>query len=130
LTNPYELRPWLGLYPAGVPETLAPDYPDPLAMLAAAVARAADRPAVHYFDTTLTWVELDDESDALAAALCERGVGPGDRVALYLQNTPAFFIGMIAGWKAGAIVVPINPMNRARDGPAAGRRCAQGPDLP
>ncbi|HEY2050543.1 MAG TPA: AMP-binding protein [Caulobacteraceae bacterium] len=115
MTNAYQARPWLALYPEGVPETLALDYADPLAMLAAAVARAADRPAIHYFDTTLTWRELDDASDALAAALGERGVGPGDRVALYLQNTPAFFIGMLAGWKAGAIVVPINPMNRARE---------------
>ncbi|HXQ17737.1 MAG TPA: AMP-binding protein, partial [Caulobacteraceae bacterium] len=103
------------LYPPGVPPTLAMDYPDALAMFRAAVARAADRPAVHYFDATLTWREVDDDSDALAAALCERGVAAGERVALYLQNTPDFLIGMLAAWKAGAIVVPVNPMNRERE---------------
>ena len=100
---------------AGMPAELAIDYPDALAMLRAAVARAAEKPAVHYFDATLSWRDVDIESDALAAALCERGVQAGDRVALYLQNTPYFLIGMLAAWKAGAIVVPVNPMNRERE---------------
>jgi long-chain acyl-CoA synthetase len=115
LTDPYQSKPWLALYPNGLPAKLDLDHPHALAMFAAAVARAADRPAIHYFDATLSWRDLDAQSDALAAALCDRGVQRGDRVALYLQNTPAFFVGMIAAWKAGAIVVPINPMNRARE---------------
>ncbi len=111
----YADKPWLKRYPPGLPAELAIDYPDALAMFRAAVARAADRPAVHYFDATLTWRDVDEASDALAAALCERGVQAGDRVALYLQNTPYFLIGMLAAWKAGAIVVPVNPMNRERE---------------
>jgi long-chain acyl-CoA synthetase len=113
--NAYQKKPWLKLYREGVPAVLTMDYPDTLAMFRAAVARAADKPAIYYFDTTLTWRDVDAESDALAAALCERGVEPGDRVALYLQNVPAFMIGMIAAWKAAAIAVPVNPMNRERE---------------
>lgn len=113
--NAYSSKPWLKQYRKGVPPVLTMDYPDTLAMFRAAVARAADNPAIHYFDTTLTWAQVDAESDALAAALCARGIEAGDRVALYLQNVPAFLIGMIAGWKAGAIVVPVNPMNRERE---------------
>jgi long-chain acyl-CoA synthetase len=113
--NAYSSKPWLKLYREGVPAVLTMEYPDTLAMFRAAVARAPDQPAVHYFDTTLTWREVDQESDALAAALCERGLAAGERVALYLQNAPAFLIGMIAAWKAGAIAVPVNPMNRERE---------------
>ena len=113
--NAYQKKPWLKLYRDGVPPVLTMEYPDTLAMFRAAVARAADRPAIYYFDTTITWGQLDAESDALATALVERGVEAGDRVALYLQNVPAFMIGMIAAWKAGAIAVPVNPMNRERE---------------
>src|ERR1700748_3445790 len=97
--NAYASKPWLKLYREGVPAELSLDYPDTLAMFRAAVARAADKPAIYYLDTTITWGELGAESDALAAALCERGVQSGDRVALYLQNVPAFMTGMIAAWK-------------------------------
>ncbi len=111
----YRTKPWLKLYPPGMPAALTVEFPDALAMFRAAVARAPDGPAVHYFDTTLSWRDIDADSDALAAALCAGGVAAGDRVALYLQNTPSFLIGMLAAWKAGAIAVPINPMNRERE---------------
>jgi long-chain acyl-CoA synthetase len=113
--NPYDARPWLKLYAPHVAPDFVADYPDALAMFRAAVARAAEAPAVHYFDTTLSYREVDIQSDALAAALVGRGVRAGDRIALYLQNTPYFVIGMVAAWKAGAIVVPVNPMNRERE---------------
>jgi len=113
--NPYDARPWLKLYPPHIAPDLIADYPDALAMFRAAVARAADAPAIHYFDATLSYRDVDARSDALAAALVRRGVRAGDRVALYLQNTPYFVIGMLGAWKAGAIVVPINPMNRERE---------------
>src|SRR3546814_3053162 len=54
-------------------------------------------------------------SDALAALLIENGFATGDRLALFLQNTPHFVIGMIATWKVGGVCVPVNPMNRERE---------------
>jgi long-chain acyl-CoA synthetase len=111
----YDERPWLKLYPPGLDAALKPDYPDTLAMFRAAVARAADGPALHYFDTTLSYREIDAQSDALASALIRRGFQPGDRLAVYLQNVPYFLVAMIAAWKAGGIMVPINPMNRERE---------------
>lgn len=113
--NVYQSKPWLKLYAPHVGEALTPDYPDALAMFRAAVARAGDKPAIFYFDTTLTYAEVDAQSDALAAALVERGFKAGDRAALYLQNVPYFEIAMVATWKAGGIVVPVNPMNRERE---------------
>jgi long-chain acyl-CoA synthetase len=80
-----------------------------------ACRRRADEPLLHYFDAALSGNEVAAASDALACHLAARGVGRGDRVALYLQNVPAFPIGLIAAWKLGAIAVPINPMLRERE---------------
>ena len=113
--NPYDARPWLKLYSPHVAPDLFADYPDALAMFRAAVTRGAEGPAIHYFDSTLSYRDVDVQSDALAAALVNRGVGARDRVALYLQNTPYFVIGMVAAWKVAAVVVPVNPMNRERE---------------
>ncbi len=113
--DPYDARPWLRLYPPHVAADPVADYPDALTMFRAAVARAAAAPAIHYFDATSSYRDIDAQSDALAVALIRRGVRSGDRVALYLQNTPYFVIAMVGAWKAGAIVVPVNPMNRERE---------------
>jgi long-chain acyl-CoA synthetase len=84
-------------------------------MFAATVRRSPDAPAIQYRDATLTHRELDERAGAFAAALMERGVVRGDRVALYLQNVPEFVIATLAAWKVGAIVVPINPMFKERE---------------
>ena len=78
-------------------------------------ARVAGNPdgiAVRYFDGTLTAHELDRASDALAAALQQRGTAHGDRVGIYLQNIPQYVIALLALWKLGAVAVIINPMYR------------------
>jgi len=113
--NPYTARPWLSSYSKTQPQSIEVDYPDALAMFKAAVTRAADRPAIRYFDGTLTYRQVDEQSDALAVALIKRGFAPGDRLGLYLQNVPQFIIGELAAWKAGGIAVSINPMNKARE---------------
>lgn len=106
---------WLRQYTPDRSTAPAIEHHDALSIFRAAVARAPDRPAIHYFDGTLSYAELDARSDALAAALIADGVLHGDRVALLLQNVPAFVVGLIAAWKAGAIAVSLNPMNRERE---------------
>lgn len=69
-------------------------------------------PAVFYFDATLSYGHVDLMSSRLAAYLQSHGVQRGDRVAIILQNTPQFVITAVAAWKAGAIVVSLNPMYR------------------
>lgn len=86
-----------------------------LAAFRYAVQSGPDQPAIHYFDTTLTWQELDLASDALASMLVTRGIEPGDRVALCVQNNPAFTIAMIAAWKARAIGAIISPMSKGSE---------------
>ena len=68
---------------------------------------------LHWADGTMSAGAVDATSSAFASALIDRGVKPGDRVALMLQNDPAFAVCELGAWKAGAVVVPINPMLRA-----------------
>jgi long-chain acyl-CoA synthetase len=111
----YDERPWLARYEAGQPADIEPEHASALAMFAATVRRTPDAVAIHYRGDALTHAELDARSSALAAALAQRGVGRGDRVALYLQNVPEFVIAVLAAWKAGAIAVPVNPMLKERE---------------
>jgi len=106
---------WLRHYTKGAKVWLDGAHGTMLDVFRAAVADAGDGPAIHYFDTTLTYADLDRLSDGLAAALIAGGFVPGDRLALMLQNMPQFVIAMLAAWKAGGIAVTINPMNRERE---------------
>ncbi len=108
-------KPWVRSYPAGYDPELKAQARNPLEHLRQSVARVGSRPAVCYFNSTLSYQELDRMSDAFACALLEMGLGKGDRVALYLQNVPQFLIAQFGVWKAGGIVVPLNPMYRERE---------------
>ncbi|MCX6493315.1 MAG: AMP-binding protein [Rhodococcus sp.] len=79
------------------------------------VADTPDRPALAYFDAVLTVREVDEASDALAAALFDRGVSQGDRVGIYLQNIPQYALTFLALWKIGAVALILNPMYRNRE---------------
>lgn len=88
---------------------------DTLSLFRLAVRSGAHLPAIHYFDTTISYGELDRLSDVFARQLAHNGVTAGDRVALYMQNIPQYVICLLGAWKAGAVGVSINPMNRGRE---------------
>lgn len=113
--NAYQGRPWLALYPSGTPADLVAEATDALAMWRGSLARHSDKPFIHYFSRTYTTAEIDADSDALAVALAERGMTPGDRVALFLQNVPQFVVALLAVWKIGCVAVPVNPMLKERE---------------
>ena len=110
----YDDRPWLDLY-GGQPSNLQPEHVNALAMFQAGLAADPSGAAVIDFDGVLTRAELDKQSDALASALLASGFAPGDRLAVYLQNVPQFVVCMVATWKAGGVMVSINPMSRTRE---------------
>jgi long-chain acyl-CoA synthetase len=117
MVSGYRERPWLGLYQPGKPADITPEYGDALAMWhgGAGAGEAAGRPFLYYFDTAVTGATVEADSDALAVALAARGLGRGDRLALFLQNVPQFVIALLAAWKLGAIAVPVNPMLKERE---------------
>jgi len=106
-------QPWAGAYDAGVDAELRSPFADALASFEAAVASSPDSPSIIVDDEVLTFADVDRAASMLAADLAERGVGAGDRVAIYLQNDAQFVFGLLATWKLAAVVVPVNPMLRA-----------------
>jgi long-chain acyl-CoA synthetase len=111
----YEQRPWLALYEEGQPADITPEHSTMLELFESSLAAAPDAVAIRYFDGVLTFADLDAASDALAVGLTEAGFARGDRMGLYVQNDPAFVIGLLGVWKAGGAAVAINPMNKARE---------------
>jgi long-chain acyl-CoA synthetase len=108
-------RPWIEHYDEGVPPSLA--YP-PGTLVDVLRATAAERPAhpaLLFKGTTLTYRNLDRLSTAFAAALAADGVRKGDRVGLLLPNCPQFLIAQFGIWKAGGIVVALNPIYTERE---------------
>ncbi len=80
--------------------------------LANGAAKHPEASAIYYYGTRISYARLKSEADALAGYLQQRcGVRKGDRVLLYLQNSPQFVIGYFAVLRADAVVVPVNPMN-------------------
>src|SRR4051812_8368591 len=99
-------------WPPGQPRTLELPRETVYANLAASAARHPERAAIDYYGRRIAYGDLKREVDALAGYLQQRcGVRKGDRVLLYLQNSPQFVIGYFAILRADAVVVPVNPMN-------------------
>src|SRR5215217_8239936 len=83
--------------------------------LTATAERHGDRPAVRLDDLVLTYEQLLDSARRVRALLKSRGVGPGDRVGIVLPNVPAFPVLFYGAVAAGAVVVPMNPLLKARE---------------
>ncbi len=64
---------------------------------------------------TLTWAELDGAVDHLAWGLVDRGLKPGDRIALLLGNSIEYVIAYFAVLRAGLVAVPMNPAYTAAE---------------
>jgi fatty-acyl-CoA synthase len=83
--------------------------------LAISARRYPDKAALVFFGTTLTYGQLQEKAERLAAYLFKLGVKKGDRVVLIMQNCPQLVIAHWAILRANAVVVPVNPMNRAEE---------------
>jgi long-chain acyl-CoA synthetase len=112
-------KPWLRHYAPGVPTSLEPypkrllhDYlceaalqtPDSVALMT-----PARLPVFGHQTGTMTFRQLEQQSDALAAALIAHGLKMGDRVAVVMPNVAPFVIAYFAILKAGGILTAINP---------------------
>lgn len=79
--------------------------------LKVSASRYPDQNAIYYYGNKLSYEQLDAEVNALAGYLQHKlGVQTGQKVLLFMQNSPQFVIGYYAILRANAVVVPINPM--------------------
>ncbi|PAU85690.1 long-chain fatty acid--CoA ligase [Pseudomonas sp. WN033] len=77
--------------------------------------RYPEHPAILYYGSAISYRQLLNEAEALAGYLQQAGIKAGDRVLLYMQNSPQYIIGFFAILRANAVVVPVNPMNRSAE---------------
>ena len=103
-------RPWTKFYDEGVPATL--HYPDTTvhALLDDAAESYPNATATIFFGAKRTFKSISDDAWRFANGLRAAGVKKGDRVAVLLPNTPQFVVAFFGALRAGAIVVPCNPL--------------------
>src|SRR5579872_153349 len=92
-------------------------YPDAVLhdVMRATAARHPDRVAIRDRDRTVTFEQFDRLSNRLAHGLRSLGLGPGDRLGLYMPNCLEYELAFYAASKLGAAVCPINPSYREFD---------------
>ncbi|MFC2967288.1 long-chain-fatty-acid--CoA ligase [Acidimangrovimonas pyrenivorans] len=104
------------VWPEGVPHRIAVPERSLAENLILTAAEKPEAPAIHYYGSTITYGELAAQVATLAGWLQQvAGVGKGDRVLLYMQNSPHYVAGYYAILRADAVVVPVNPMNRVAE---------------
>jgi long-chain acyl-CoA synthetase len=108
-------RPWFKHYDEGVPHSI--DYPPvPLYhFLEESARKFPDRPCTIFKGATLTYAQMDELTDRLAAGLAKLGVEKGTPVGVFMPNIPQFILAFYAILKAGGTVVAFNPLYKARE---------------
>ena len=103
-------RPWLAHYDKGVPKNI--DYPKvPLYyFLEQSAGKYPDKPCTIFKGGVVTYKEMNEITDRIAAALADMGVKKGDRVGIFMPNTPQFVMAYFGILKAGGVVVATNPL--------------------
>ena len=109
-------RIWLKSYPPGVPAQIdTPIYPSLVELLEESFKIYSDRQAFTCMGKGMSYRELDEASQKLAAWLQSRGLAPGARVALMMPNVLQYPIALAAVLRAGYVVVNVNPLYTARE---------------
>lgn len=103
-------KPWLANYDPGVPHTI--EYPNaPLFhFLEETAHKYPDRACTIFKGAVVTYKEMNTITDSIAAALVDMGVKKGERVGIFMPNTPQFVMAYFGILKAGGVVVATNPL--------------------
>ena len=103
------------VWPARLPAKITPPVTSLWMNLAISAVRYPDKPALVYMGRVWTYRELLDAAEKMASSLAGLGVQAGDRVVLDMQNCPQLVITHFAILRLDAVVVPVNPMNKAEE---------------
>ena len=106
----YLSRPWAKHVRGGAPAGIDVPLKSVAQAFDEATERDPGRAAVVFYGRSISYRELRDATDRLACALARLGLKKGDRIALYLVNSPQFIIAYFAALKCGATVTPISPV--------------------
>jgi fatty-acyl-CoA synthase len=99
-------------WPPGVPRHLELPPTNLFGNAEVAAACFPDKPFILFYDTALSFGQFRREAEQIAGYLqAECGVKAGDRVLLYMQNSPQWVLAYYGILRANAVVVPVNPMN-------------------
>jgi len=103
---------WLAQYPAGVPHDIGSRRHSSLAALVEDSCRRFHAlPAFSSMGTVMTYAELDRQSRSFGAYLQrERGMRPGDRMAIVLPNLLQYRVALFGALRAGVVAVSCNPL--------------------
>jgi fatty-acyl-CoA synthase len=116
--NPFEVpadRPHFRIWPKRLPHALSVPQTSLWFNVEVAATRFPDKAAYVFFGRSISYREFREQAESVAGWLQEQGVAAGDRVALFMQNCPQFSIALFGVLRANAVVVPVNPMNRAEE---------------
>lgn len=108
-------RPWFQHYDEGVPYHI--EYPQiPVHRLfEQAVEKYPDTPCTIFKGSKISYSEMHEITDRLAAGLADLGVKKGDRVGIFMPNTPQFVMAYFAVIKLGGVVIATNPLYSPRE---------------
>src|SRR5215211_7513129 len=108
-----EKRPWHSIYEGKLSDK--PIEGSMTAFLEEAVGKYRDNLALTQGERRITYGELLDLTEKMAAALAEAGVKKGDRVGLMLPNCPEYVIGFFGAMRIGAAATQVNPLYVGRE---------------
>jgi len=109
------MKPHHAHWPLRVPHQFTPAHTTLWDNLSISARRFPHKTALDFLGSQTSYRELAQQAEQLAAWLANAGVKKGDRVLLYMQNCPQWVVAHFGILRANAVVVPVNPMNRAKE---------------
>jgi len=106
-------KPWLAHYDKGVPQTFEIPSVPLFHFLDESARKYPDRACTIFKGAVITYKEMNAITDRIAAALVDMGVKKGDRVGIFMPNSPQFVMVYYGILKAGGVVVATNPLYTA-----------------
>ena len=108
-------RPWVQHYDEGVPDTIEYQEIPLFGLLEEAAKNYPDAPCTIFKGARITYKEMNERTDRLAAGLATLGVKKGDRVGIFMPNTPQFVLAYFGIIKVGGIVMATNLLYSKRE---------------
>ena len=102
-------------WPLRVPHQFTPPQTTLWDNLHVSSKRFPEKTALDFLGAQTSYRQLEQQTERIAAWLAQAGVKQGDRVLLYMQNCPQWVAAHFGILRANAVVVPVNPMNRAKE---------------